>query len=246
MTTPPLKESIYGYNRKNTPHKLAPSAALIDMDGTLYNSMPNHAKAWHRTISELGISCTLEEFFLYEGRTGSDTINLIWNRAFGKDADPEEAARIYDKKAAYFAQMGIPGTITGAQSAVAALIDRNITTVLVTGSGQPSTLQRLDTDFPNAFPTHRRITSASVTHGKPHPEPFQKAMQLANVKPWQCIAIDNAPLGVESAAKAGAFTIGIVTGPIQVSDLYNAGADIVFTSMQELTEKLTELLDHQL
>ncbi len=71
-------------------------------------------------------------------------------------------------------------------------------------------------------------------------------MQLANVKPWQCIAIDNAPLGVESAAKAGAFTIGIVTGPIQVSDLYNAGADIVFTSMQELTEKLTELLDHQL
>ena len=118
MTTPSLKESIYGYNRKNTPHKLAPSAALIDMDGTLYNSMPNHAKAWHRTISELGISCTLEEFFLYEGRTGTDTINLIWNRAFGKDADPEEAARIYDKKAAYFAQMGIPGTITDRKSVV--------------------------------------------------------------------------------------------------------------------------------
>lgn len=241
-----LTEAIDKYNIKNTPHKFELRAALVDMDGTLYDSMPNHAKAWHRMITELGIECTPEEFFLYEGRTGVDTINLIWNRTFGCDADPAEATALYAKKAAYFAQMSTPDIISGAQKTISTIVGNGITTVLVTGSGQPTTLQRLDTDFPGAFPARRRITSSSVTHGKPHPEPFLKAMELAGCKPWQCMAIDNAPLGVESASRAGIFTIGLVTGPIKPDDLYTSGADIVFTSMRELDQQLTNFFNQPL
>lgn len=49
---------------------LEPRAALIDMDGTLYDSMPRHARAWMRMVGEIGIKATTEEFFMYEGRTG--------------------------------------------------------------------------------------------------------------------------------------------------------------------------------
>lgn len=40
-------------------------AALIDMDGVLYDSMPNHVEAWYRTIAPLGIDCCREEFFYW-------------------------------------------------------------------------------------------------------------------------------------------------------------------------------------
>ncbi len=225
-----------------TGHRLTAKAALVDMDGTLYDSMPLHAAAWHQMISSLGIDCTTDEFFLYEGRTGADTINIMWQRAYGHNATPETAKELYERKAALFAKMPIPETIPGAQKMIATLLGNGISTVLVTGSGQSTTLNRLNKDFPDAFPENMRITAASVTHGKPHPEPFLKAMQLAQVNPWESIAIDNAPLGVEAARRSGAFTIGIVTGPIQTQTLYNAGADIVYTSMHNLIADLPTLL----
>lgn len=233
-----LQQAIENYRKRTQSERFCPKAALLDMDGTLYDSMASHARAWHRMISELGIDCTANEFYLYEGRTGADTINIMWQRAYGHDADAETARELYNRKAEYFAAMPRPETINGAQQAVAAMLEAGLTTVLVTGSSQPTTLNRLDTDFPGAFPAGRRITAASVVHGKPHPEPYLKAMTLADAEPWQCIAIDNAPLGVESASRSGAFTVGIVTGPITPDTLYDAGADIVYTSMHDLRNDL--------
>ena len=91
-----------------------------------------------------------------------------------------------------------------------------------------------------------RVTSRDVTHGKPHPEPYIRGMQLAGVSPSQSIAIENAPLGVKSAATAGAFTVGVVTGPIPRAELEGAGAAIVFDSMKECAEEFPTLLYNML
>ena len=37
---------------------MRPKAVLFDMDGTLYDSMGNHADAWLRMVTELGIKAT--------------------------------------------------------------------------------------------------------------------------------------------------------------------------------------------
>ena len=66
-----------------------PVAALIDMDGTLYDSMGHHADAWMKMVSGLGINMPRDEFFRYEGRTGASTINIIFNKAYGRDATQE-------------------------------------------------------------------------------------------------------------------------------------------------------------
>ncbi|MDE5672111.1 MAG: HAD family hydrolase, partial [Duncaniella sp.] len=75
--------------------------------------------------------------------------------------------------------------------------------VLVTGSGQRSLIDRISADFQGIFQEDKVITSRDVTHGKPHPEPFIKAMQLARVSPSQAIVIENAPLGVEAGDRSG-------------------------------------------
>ena len=56
------------------------------------------------------------------------------------------------------------------------------------------------------------------------------------------IVIENAPLGAQAGHAAGCFTIGITTGPLSESDLYNARADIVFDSMQSFADNLHLIL----
>ena len=50
--------------------------------------------------------------------------------------------------------------------------------------------------------------------------------------------MDNAPLGVRSAADAGIFTIGVRTGPLPKGALLEAGADIELDSMDECAQML--------
>ena len=165
------------------------------MDGTLLDSMKGHAKSWHRLISGLGIACTPEEFYLYEGMTGTETINMLFKRAFGREATMQERTELYARKTGYFNELPKVPIVAGADRMVSTLISHDIKRVLVTGSGQLSSLERLKTDFPGGFADNMRITSHNVTHCKPHPEPYLKAMELAGVEPWQSIGVENAPLG---------------------------------------------------
>ena len=133
--------------------------------------------------------------------------------------------------------------MTGARETVNICRRAGATTVIVTGSGQGTLLDRLDSDFDCAFPApSQRITAYDVTHGKPDPEPYLKGIAKAGTSPWQSVGIDNAPLGVESSSRAGLFTIGVNTGPLPSGTLKAAGADLELDSMEECAEALGILL----
>lgn len=235
-------EVITSFLKRRHYKQLQPLAALIDMDGTLYDSMGNHANAWHKLATELGIEATRDEFFMYEGRTGASTLNILFNRAYGRDATAQEIEELYACKALYFTQMPTVKPMPGATQMLDFFKETGIRRVLVTGSGQRSLIDRLERDFPGAFSPDMMVTSRDVKHGKPHPEPFIKAMEMARVRPSQSIAIENAPLGVKSASDAGVFTIAVTTGPIPREELTNAGAAIVFDSMPQCAEMLPLLV----
>lgn len=226
-----------------TNHNRRLRAALIDMDGTLYDSMPSHALAWQRTMHDIGIDLPYDEFFLYEGMRGADTIDMLVRRHQHRVPTEAELVSTYAVKARYFAGMPPVKPIAGARELISGLQRRGIVTVLVTGSGQASLLGRLDQDFPGAFPQERRVTSASVKRGKPEPDPYLYGLRLAGCGPSEAFAIDNAPLGTRSAAAAGLLTIGVTTGPIDRSVLTDNGANIVYNSMEECAKTLPDLLD---
>ncbi len=234
------------YIRRHHYSRLQPVAALIDMDGTLYDSMGNHAEAWRRMCEEAGLEVTRDEFFLYEGMTGAQTIDLLMQRCRGRHATPEECETLYHRKTEIFKSLPPVRPMPGARELTDLMVTVGMRRVLVTGSGQNSLLDRLPEDYPGVFLPGMRVTSRDVTHGKPHPEPYIRGMQLAGVSPSQSIAIENAPLGVKSAATAGAFTVGVVTGPIPRAELEGAGAAIVFDSMKECAEEFPTLLYNML
>ena len=84
---------------------ITPKAALIDMDGVLYDSMKNHVEAWYRTLTPMGFKCSKDEFYLYEGRTGASTIKYLFDKHFGKQVSDDECAEIYKIKEKHFSAL---------------------------------------------------------------------------------------------------------------------------------------------
>lgn len=208
-------------------------AALIDMDGVLYDSMPGHTLAWKKMMEQIGVECTRDEFYLYEGMTGIATINLLFQRTFGHGCDEEKARSLYEIKSRYFRQWGPADLMPGADRMLAVLKAGGLKRVLVTGSAQKNLLDSIENDYPGIFENDMRVTANDVTKGKPDPEPYLKGAALAGIRPEKALVIENAPLGVRAGKAAGCFTIAVTTGPIPREAFEKENADLIFDSMQD-------------
>lgn len=217
-------------------------SALIDMDGVLYDSMKYHTLAWQKMMAEYGVECDRDEFYLYEGMTGAATIDLIFERELGRRASDEEKREMYRRKTELFNELGRKEMMPGAREMVDTLIRAGIKTVLVTGSGQGSLLDRLDEDYPGAFPPDRRVTARDVTHGKPDPEPYLRGLQKAGTSPAETIVIENAPLGVRAGVASGCRTLAVTTGPIPREAFEAENPCEIFPSMEALRDSLIKVL----
>jgi HAD superfamily hydrolase (TIGR01509 family) len=217
--------------------KLKKKAILFDMDGILYDSMPHHVQAWCETIDGLGLKCDPQEFYLWEGRTGHSTIDILFNRNWGRNATQEEKEAIYSKKARRFVELNkhsepMPGVLEVLEKVSRLGLKR----LVVTGSGQYTLFENLNIHFPNCFKDDLLVTAYDVKYGKPHPEPYLIGLKKANVEADEALVVENAPLGVESAVAAGIYTIAVNTGPLPDEVLMKAGANILFPSMKALAE----------
>lgn len=216
-------------------------AVLFDMDGVLFDSMPNHARSWAQVCTEFGLTMTPEEAYLHEGRTGASTINILARRQWGRDATDDEIRRIYDEKCRLFNACPEAPRMPHAADVLARVKADGLTIVLVTGSGQHSLLDRLEHNYPGYFHRDLMVTSFDVRHGKPDPEPYLMGLQKAGVQPWEALVVENAPLGVRSGVAAGVFTVAVNTGPIPSKVLADEGADLVLPSMAALDAAWDEL-----
>ena len=221
----------------------APRAVLFDMDGVLFDSMPRHAESWSHVCTDFGLPLSREEVFMHEGRTGEATINLLTQKYWGRAATAKEVQDIYEAKCVAFNALDEAPKMPGADDVLKCVKEAGLDIYVVTGSGQLSLLNRLETHFPGYFSPDRVISSKDVKHGKPHPEPYLMALAKAGISPWQAIVVENAPLGVQAAHAAQIFTIAVNTGPLPESALLDSGANLLYPSMTALAEQLPLFLE---
>lgn len=231
-----FEESITRYLQKHGHSNIQLKAVLFDMDGVLFNSMPYHADAWHKVMERHGLHLSREEAYMHEGRTGASTINIVYQRQYGKDATPEMIESIYAEKSKEFNTHPEPERMIGAKEVLEKTKTGGLTPILVTGSGQHSLLDRLIHNFPGMFQRQRMVTAFDVKYGKPHPEPYLMGLEKAGVKANEAMVVENAPIGIQAGVAAGIFTVAVNTGPIDDKVLLDAGADILFPSMQALCD----------
>ncbi len=217
-------------------------AVLFDMDGVLFDSMPIHAISWTTALLEMGVDFTEKEGYLNEGRTGSGTIQLVFQRCLGRDATETEIQQIYKRKSDLFESFPKAPVMPGAKELLERVKCDGLQRILVTGSGQKTLLARLNHHFPGQFTKEKMVTAYDVSIGKPHPEPYLQGLKKAASTNAQAIVVENAPLGVESAKAAGLFTIAVKTGKLDDHHLLDAGADLLFQGMPALYEAWPMLL----
>lgn len=239
-----INDAISNYLRYTGRKEWEITTALIDCDGVLFDTMKNHTRAWVKLMKKNGIKCSRDEFYLYEGMTGTEIIKKKFKDGVGKLLTDDEALALYKVKGRYFQELGETSKIEGIDGVLEVLKQAGIKRIVVTGSQQPSVLDRIDNEFGELL-SEGRVTGFDVRRGKPNPEPYLKGIEKAGAKASQCIVIENAPLGVQAAHAAGCFTIAVTTGPIPEKDLYRAGADIVFADMHALAQALPEILSRQ-
>jgi len=220
-----------------------PQAVLFDMDGVLYDSMPNHARCWQEAMTKFGLKMTAADVYATEGMRGVETIRLMVKAQQGRDISEDEAQMMYDEKARLFGLLPKAPIMEGVLELMEKIKTAGMRIVVVTGSGQRPLIERLQHDF-KGFVTADKIVSAyDVTRGKPAPDPYLMGLQKAgDLLPWQGIVVENAPMGVRAGVAAKIFTIAVNSGPLPNATLAGEGANIVFDRMTQLRD--TWMGDH--
>jgi beta-phosphoglucomutase len=201
---------------------------LFDMDGVIADSMHWHAEAWQRVFKEYNIDLPKMEIFIREGMSGLASIVDILKANNHTVPDEDELEGLLSKKLAIF-ETGKVGIFPHALDILKFVKNRNLKTGLVTGSLRRSVEYILKDDLLPCFDVI--VAVDDILNGKPHPEPYLKAMDKLCSKPVEVLVIENAPLGIISAKKAGADCFAIETS---LGSHYLQDADRVFKTHLEL------------
>ena len=234
--------AIKQYLERHGFEALNPKAVLFDMDGVLYDSMPNHAIAWQQSMAEFGIQMSADDAYATEGARGVDTIRQMVMRQQGREIDEAVAQRMYDEKSRIFHELPEAPIMPGIISLMQQIHDDGIQIGVVTGSGQKPLFRRILKDF-GLFVDEAHITTAyDVRRGKPKPDPYLMGLKKAgNLQPYEAIVVENAPLGIRAGVAAKIFTVAVNTGPLAVQTLLDANADLVFPTMSDFSANWKKL-----
>lgn len=224
---------IKDYRLQNGFGRFAPQLFLFDMDGVLYDSMPNHAKAWVSSMASFGLKMREIDAYLTEGQKGTDTIIQMMQKQKGVEIGQQEAQMMYDRKAEIFASLPMATIMPGVKELMQLIHQQGWQIGIVTGSGQRPLINRIKQDFGEYVSDNHIVTAYDVEHGKPAADPYLKGMEQAGVKePWRVVVVENAPLGVQAGVAARCFTVGVATGLLSKRSLKKAGANLVFDNME--------------
>jgi beta-phosphoglucomutase len=211
-----------------------PKAVIFDMDGVITDTMGYHFAAWKKTLSDYGIKAGYCDIYLREGQKGVDTAMEMMQEQ-GMGASLEKSHKILKDKEAMFKEISEPRLMEGAESLITDLKNEGYTLGLVTGTARDEVKKILPGRLLCLF--DYTVTGDEVSAGKPHPEPYQKALKALNLRPREAVVVENAPFGIRSAKKAGIYCIAVCT---YLDKKHLQEADLILDNLAEVDRILLQ------
>ncbi|WP_245364226.1 HAD-IA family hydrolase [Sinorhizobium americanum] len=172
----------------------------FDLDGTLVDSRAVVESALRRWALEERI-CPDHAMRMSAARRDIELVKAI---APGLSAE-REAARIADYE---IQAMSLLRPIQAAAEFYSSIPDERRS--IVTSSTRASAIARLEAagiSYPRIM-----IAAEDVSHGKPHPQPYQRLLLMLRMAPERCLVFEDTQTGIEAATAAGCDCVGVGPG----------------------------------
>jgi beta-phosphoglucomutase family hydrolase len=185
-------------------------AFIFDMNGTMINDMHYHEQAWyHVLVNQLKAPLTVEQVRQQIYGTSAE----MFERVFGKNRfTREEIDTISREKEDRYRLEFLPHLklIAGLDAFLSKAKAGKIPLAIGTAAPVPNIDFVVDNlNLRSYFPVI--IGPDDVAHSKPDPEVFLKAANRLGIAPEKCVVFEDAPKGIEAAARAGMKAVGITS-----------------------------------
>jgi phosphoglycolate phosphatase-like HAD superfamily hydrolase len=203
---------------------------LLDLDGTLVDSVYLHVLCWHEALSESGHEVPMWRIHAGIGM-GSDRL-LPWLLG----GRPDRADEMSDRHTKLFVDRAdLLRPTTGALELLDDLESRDVPLLVATSAGEHereallAVLDRVD------LPT---TDASDVASSKPAPNLLEAALDELGADPSEATLVGDSPWDAEAAVKLGIRTVAVRTGGFGDGALLGAGAAQVVDDPAALVGRL--------
>jgi HAD superfamily hydrolase (TIGR01549 family) len=211
---------------------MAPPAAVLDVDGTLVDTNYHHALAWYRAFLRHDIVLPLWRIHRHIGMGGDQLVASLC----GEEVERSKGDSIRDaEKDLYMELIDEVRPFAAARRLIDTLRERGHAVVLASSAKAHEVDHYLDLlDARDAV--EGWTTAADVERTKPHPDLVAAAIEKAGG--GEAVMVGDSTWDCEAAKRAGLETVALLTGGFSEMELREAGAAVVFESLEALIDNL--------
>lgn len=208
--------------------RFLPKAIIFDMDGVIVDSMPYHFISWYEALRPWGVRVSCFDVYSKEGEDWRKTLKDFLKR---ESINPSEKIleKIFSLRQRIFKKYFKRTIFKGVDKFLVCLKKKGYLLGLVTGTPKKEIEKILPKKIKSLFDCI--VAGDKVKRGKPHPEPYLRAAESLKVNPKECVVIENGPLGIRSAKRAGMFCIALNTS---LPEDYLKEADIILDELEDI------------
>jgi HAD superfamily hydrolase (TIGR01549 family) len=205
--------------------------AILDVDGTLVDSVYHHALAWHRAFRRCGAVVPMWRVHRHIGMGGDQLVAAVCGDAF----EDERGDEVREAEVECFEpMMEEVQPLAGARELLEEVGRRGHRLVLASSAKAHELEHYLDLldvrDLADGW-----TSSADVDATKPDPDLVQTALEQVGAP---AVMVGDSTWDCEAAGRAGVPVVGLLTGGFGEAELAEAGAEPVFESLTALREGL--------
>jgi HAD superfamily hydrolase (TIGR01509 family) len=219
------------------PHSIPP--LLLDLDGTLVDSVYEHVIAWREALEDAEIRLPNWKIHRRIGMSGKLFLPTLL-RELGKNIDKSEIQSIERVRSGIFKKKIPEIRVHAGAKELLQFFERIGARWAIATSGERSQVEQLlkNFDIPSAVPV---ITGDDVPAAKPAPDSFVVAAQRLGVSPLDSIVIGDSPWDLLAAQRMKGLGVGLLCGGYAESELEGAGAYRVYEDPADLLKHIEEL-----
>ena len=217
-----------------------PKAAVFDVDGTLIDSVDQHARAWVDALGDFGVDCTFEQLRPQIGKGADQLLPLF----LPTERVEREGKQIVAHRLELFKERYLPELrpFPCVRELFEAIRSAGRRTALAT-SAKAEELDNYLRLIGIEDLVDAKVSSTEAERSKPHPDIFLAAVdKLHPLQAGECVAVGDTPYDAEAARKAGMRVIGMLCGGFPEDDLRSAGCEAIYRDPEDLLNRLEDSL----